>query len=198
MRLTEEEIAKIGIIGTDDSITCLKEGQTNTIIVAKSNIDNEKITAGFNGCNIEYKDESHEVVLKNNNEFQKMILQERHEFLARMQCHSFKSNIFRIKENNRSKIEIKKSNINDRTFNVFEKTENASSPLLLKILDPENLSTSMEVINFFSNLIFQFSFLTVSFYIFFSFCFFMHSFFINFFIHCFISILSEHLLSIYH
>ena len=149
MRFIEEEITKIEIIGTDDSITCLKEGQTNTTIVAKSNIDNEKITAGFNGCNIEYKDESHEIVIKNNDKFQKMILQERHEFLARMQCHSFKSNIFRIKENNRSKIEIKKSNINDRTFNVFEKTENASSPLLLKILDPENLSTSMEVRNFF-------------------------------------------------
>ena len=149
MRFIEEEITKIGIIGTDDSITCLKEGQTNTTMVAKSNIDNEKITAGFNGCNIEYENESHEVVLKNNDKFQKMILQERHEFLARMQCHSFKSNIFRIKENNRSKIEIKKSNINDRTFNVFEKTENASSPLLLKILDLENLSTSMEVRNFF-------------------------------------------------
>ena len=148
MRLTEEEITKIEIIGTDDSITCLKEGQTNTTIVAKSNTDNEKITAGFNGCNIEFKDESHEVVPKND-EFQKMILQERHEFLARMQCFSFKSNIFRIKENNRSKIEIKKSNINDRTFNVFEKTENTSSPLLLKTLDPENLSTSMEGRNFF-------------------------------------------------
>ena len=68
MRFTEEVITKIETIGTDDSITCLKEGQTNTTIVAKSNIDNEKITAGFNGCNIEYKDESHEVVPKNDTE----------------------------------------------------------------------------------------------------------------------------------
>ena len=143
---TEEETINNDITDADsDSI--LSEGQTNTMIAAKSNIHNDKIIEDLNGCSIKLdkKNESHEVLQNNNNQFRKMALQERHEFLSRMQRYSLKSKNLRM---NRSKIAIKNKSIAGKALPVVEKIEKASFPLLLETLNPENVLTTLEVHNF--------------------------------------------------
>ena len=143
---TEEETINNDITDADsDSI--LSEGQTNTMIAAKSNIHNDKIIEDLNGCSIKLdkKNESHEVLQNNNNQFRKMALQERHEFLSRMQRYSLKSKNLRM---NRSKIVIKNKSIAGKALPVVEKIEKASFPLLLETLNPENVLTTLEVHNF--------------------------------------------------
>ena len=146
---TEEETINNDITDADsDSI--LSEGQTNTMIAAKSNIHNDKIIEDLNGCSIKLdkKNESHEVLQNNNNQFRKMALQERHEFLSRMQRYSLKSKNLRMKEKNCNKIVIKNKSIVDNALPVVEKIEKASFPLLLETLNPENVLTTLEVHNF--------------------------------------------------